>query len=203
MDAMSATVIMGIVLVIVLFLWFNLTANKQAHAKKQIADAKSAAAREATIAVFERGEIPEVNLRNVVTTKGEVPLWSEPAQLYEERVLSRKWEGASKGISIPTGVLGMRVSLGKTRGALNIERGTVPIASGAFVITSKNLIFSGDAKSSKTALNKVIDVQCSDNGIILSITGRAKPWTVIFTDPKGGEVVRVALQRAYDMQTES
>lgn len=156
-----------------------------------------AAQRAQTIAAFASDQPPTVRAPNIVLTKDERVIWSEPAQLFEERVVSRKWEGGSQGISIPTGVLGTRISLGKTQGRLNIERQTIPISTGALVITTHNVLFHGDTKSSKTALSKIITVNCAANGIVIALAGRAKPWTIVFQDPEAGEVVRVALQTAY------
>ena len=191
------TVMILLIIGISAFFYFSTQSAKKQRIARTERRAQLAATRALTLEAFARDEPPPVSAPNIVLTKGERVIWSEPARLYEERVVSRKWEGGSKGISIPTGVLGTRISLGKTQGRLNVERQTVPIATGALVITSRNLLFHGDTKSSKAALDKIITVNCAADGIIIAVTGRAKPWTVVFNDPEAGEVVRVALEAAY------
>jgi len=200
MDATQVTILVILVGIIVFFIKSGQADAKKLEARRQHA-AEVAAARATeradVLAAFAAGTPPKITVPNVVFIKDERPIWSEPAELYEERVTSRKWEGGSKGISVPIGILNTKIHLGKTKGQLNIERANVPVASGALVITSKHLLFKGDTKSTKTALNKIISLDCAANGITVAVTGRAKPWIIIFNDPEAGEVVREAINHAY------
>ena len=199
----ETTIIVAVVIVagVAFWIWQTNESNKKVAARNDQIKATWAIERATALAAFERNEQPDIHAPNVVLLKGETVIWTQPAKLYEERVTSRKWEGGSKGISVPTGVMGIKVNFGKTQGSLNVERSSVPVATGLFVVTTRHLIFSGDSKSTKAPLVKLIDVQCADDGVVVSVTGRAKPWTVTFHDPMGGEVVRVAIQRAFDTQT--
>lgn len=172
----------------------------------QASSAKAAAAKRAgrlerANALAERivnGENLDADTSNLVLVNGEQVIYRTGADLIEERVVSRKWEGGSQGISIPTGILNTKVSFGKTRGKLAVERGNVPVSKGSFVVTTKHLIFSGSGKSTKTPLLKVIDTQLGNNGIIFGVTGRTNPIKVMFHDDIGGVVVGAAIQRAFD-----
>jgi hypothetical protein len=197
----TVVVIMIVVVAGVAFwIWQASESNKKVNARNDEIRATWAKERAAALGAFDGNGQPDIQVPNIVLLKGETVIWTQPAELYEERVTSRKWEGGSKGISVPVGVLGIKVNFGKTRGSLNIERSSVPVAAGLFIVTTHHLIFSGDSKSTKARLAKLIDVQCADDGVVVSVTGRAKPWTVTFHDPMGGEVVRVAIQRAFDTQ---
>lgn len=157
---------------------------------------KAIALRESIAEDIAAGKELNIDRSNIILQVGETMIWREPGDLYEERVVSRKWEGGSKGISIPTGILDTKIHLGRTKGSLNVQRGHVPIATGSLVITTKHLIFSGDTKSVKTPLAKLIDVQVGNNGIIAGIDGRQKPLMVVFKDPIAGPIIAAALTRA-------
>lgn len=194
----QAAAILGVV---IFLLWFMVQIQKS-NAKTRATQMEAIRARNATVVErLQSGKPMDVDTSNIVVQKSETVIWREPAQLIEERVTKREWSGGSKGVSIPTGVLGMKVSLGKTAGRINVERGNVPVATGHLYITNQHIIFSGDGKSTKTPLKKLIDVQCANNGLIMGVTGRQKPLMFLYVNPMVGEVVQAAIQRAYDTQT--
>ena len=194
----QAAAILGVVIFV---LWFMVQIQKSS-AKTRAVQLEAIRARNATLVErLQSGEAMDIDASNIVVMKSETVIWREPAQLIEERVTKREWSGGSKGISIPTGVLGMKVSLGKTAGRINVERGNVPVATGHLYITNQHIIFSGDGKSTKTPLKKLIDVQCANNGLVMGVTGRQKPLMFLYVNPMVGEVVQAAIQRAYDTQT--
>ena len=202
---MDATTAVGWTVVLVIFfvgVYFYNQHSTAVAARNRLRQQEQASRlqviRQSSLDVIARGEIPhDVATLNVLMLPGERAICALDAKLYEERVLSRKWESGSKGISIPTGVLGTKISIGKTNGQVNVERGSVPISTGKFIVTTRHIIFGGDAKSTKTPLVKLINVNCADNGAMIGITGRQKPLMVMFDDPLGGQLVRAALQLAY------
>jgi hypothetical protein len=48
---------------------------------------------------IQKGNLPTVSVTNLVTQKGETAYWAEPAILAEEKVIRRRYEGGSQGVS--------------------------------------------------------------------------------------------------------
>jgi hypothetical protein len=198
----STQLLIAVILIAIAACFYASNSKAKAKRKAQLAlDAEHRAAlaqkRTETLAIFASGGMPTVSAPNVVLTKDERVVWTEPAQLFEERVTSRTWDGGNQGVSIPTGVAGIRLNFGKTKGRLNVTRNHVPVASGDLIITTRHVFFNGDTKSSKAALTKIVTFNCADDGATIAVTGRVNPWTVMFDDPEAGEVVREALKAAF------
>src|SRR5713101_3235990 len=65
----------------------------------EIADSKKELAKFRLLNEIQAGNLPTVEVKNLVLQKGESPHWSETASLLEERVVSRHYEGGSQGVS--------------------------------------------------------------------------------------------------------
>ena len=121
---------------------------------------------------------------NIFFKKNERPLWVEPAVLYEEVVVDRRYEGGSKGVSFRI-AKGVNWRVGSTRGRLVSEKGNVPVDEGQFVITDQRLIFNGDIKSFDTNLTKIISVNIHPDGMTYSQSNRTKKRIVNFPSNNG------------------
>jgi hypothetical protein len=135
---------------------------------------------------------PPIHVSGVVLDHEENAYWIEPATLYEERVVSRRYEGGSRGVSLRL-MKGVSVRVGAHRGQLISDSANVPIASGSFVITNRRLIFSGDAKSFATKLEKIIDLTPHLDGLRYAESNRQKPRALSFPQ-KNGDIVCELLQ---------
>lgn len=48
---------------------------------------------------IQEGNIPIIMVNNIILQKGEEVYWIEPGELLEEKVINRKYEGGSRGVS--------------------------------------------------------------------------------------------------------
>jgi hypothetical protein len=119
------------------------------------------------LAEIQKGNLPSVTIPNLVLQKDESAYWAEPASILEDRVVNRRYEGSSQGVSLRI-AKGVSYRIGAQRGHLVADRATVPVSSGSVIVTNKRLIFAGDAKSLSLRLNKLLEVHCYSNGVRFS-----------------------------------
>ena len=137
------------------------------------------------------GNPPAISVPNIILQKGEIAYWSEPAKLLEERVVSRRYEGGSRGVSLRI-AKGVSYRIGAHRGQLISDKAIVPVSSGEFVTTNKRVIFSGDAKSFNLRLDKLLDLNMYSNGVRLT-DDKGKPRLVVFNEEANSDVVGATL----------
>ena len=181
-----------------------LTAEKEAELGKlqqflmipdsEIASQKKELARRRLLWEVQNGTPPAIGVPNLILQRGETPYWSEPASLFEERVVNRRYEGASQGMSFRI-ARGVYYRVGAQRGNLIVDKAVLPVSSGAFVITSKRVIFQGDAKSFALRLDKLLSLNLFRDGIHFS-DDKGKPHMVKFADDDNSDVVGATLSYA-------
>jgi hypothetical protein len=143
------------------------------------------------IAEIQSGNLPMVQVRNVVLQKGETAHWTEPGEILEDRVVRRTYEGGSRGVSLRI-CKGVWYRVGGHRGELIAERAVVPVSKGDFIITNKRAIFCGNARSFNTRLDKILPVEFYRDGVqITDSTG--KPKVVRFSRPGNIDIVGAIL----------
>ncbi|SRR6266436_43369 len=133
----------------------------------EIAGSKRELAKLRLLNEIQVGNMPTVEVKNLVLQKGETPHWSEPASLLEERVVSRHYEGRSQGVSIRV-MKGVSYRVGASRGNLVADKQIMPVSTGSLVVTNKRVIFNGNAKSFALRLEKILNVQPFADGLQLS-----------------------------------
>lgn len=138
--------------------------------------------------------LPESDSPDVVLKRGEVQYTAIPAQMLEERVISRRTVGSSHGISIRL-MKGVSYRVGQSRGHTVSETGIVPVSTGDFVITNQRLIFTGDKKSFSTTYDKVLDFELFSDGLRLTTTSRQKPATLQFYSTESAEASGIYISR--------
>jgi hypothetical protein len=134
-----------------------------------------------------------ISVPNVVLEPGESAFWSQPASLYENKVVRRRYEGGSRGVSIRV-AKGVSFRVGNHRGQSVSETADVPVAFGEFIITSHRLLFVGDKKSFSAPLKKVLHLEPAHDGVRFSETNRQKPRLVLFQS-HNGDLAYEVLQR--------
>lgn len=139
--------------------------------------------------IRQHGPAP-IEVYNVILARGERAFWSEPGTAYEEKVVSRRYEGGSRGVSIRV-VKGVSFRLGAHRGRMVSETADVAVSTGNLVITDRRLIFTGDGKSFDSKFETLIDLCTSRNGIKYSERNRQKPRKVLFASDNGDIVMEV------------
>jgi len=146
-------------------------------------------------ALIESGApLPQGSPNGLILQKGEICHVSLPAVLVEERVVSRNYQGASRGVSLRL-VKGVSFRVGQQRGQMVAQSGIVPISDGYFVITNKRLVFSGDRKSVTTPIVNLVDLHVFADGINYSVTTRQKPVIIRLPVPEEAELCALIITR--------
>lgn len=142
---------------------------------------------------IEQGNLPTIELNDIAKKKGEIVHWLEIGSLIEERVVSRRYEGGSHGVSFRI-AKGVSYRVGAHRGHLISETADVPVSFGELIVTSMRVAFRGDRKSFNLALNKILDFDLFEDGIrICGETG--KPRLVKFGREGNAEIVGMLVSR--------
>jgi hypothetical protein len=139
------------------------------------------------------GRLPVHEARNVMLRTDEVAHWVQPAQLWESRVVGRRYEGGSSGVSFRI-AKGITIRTGGTRGRSVSESADQIVSEGNFIVTNKRFIFQGDRKSFETKYEKILDVNNHLDGIRYSESNRQKPRQLQYTEPNGDIIVEILSQ---------
>lgn len=134
--------------------------------------------------------LQSITVTNVLLQNCETAYWAEFGDLYEEKVVSRKYEGGSRGASIRV-AKGVSFRVGGHRGQLVTESASVPVSTGQLIVTNQRMIFAGDKKSFATSYKKIINLETKVNGLRFGEANRQKPRLVIFRQPNGDLVFEV------------
>lgn len=139
------------------------------------------------------GKLPAVNAPNVILRSTEKALWVQPGQLWENRVVTRRYEGGSAGISFRI-AKGITLRSGGTRGRLVSDNADVPVSTGNFIVTNRRFIFEGDQKSFETEFEKILSIDSHLDGIRFSESNRQKPRQISYAEPNGDIIVEILSQ---------
>ncbi len=116
--------------------------------------------------------------------------------LYEPRRGAGHWEGRSAGVSVPTGIMGIRVRLGKSAGTY--EQGTetpTVIDSGNASITSQRVVFQGSKYTREWEYSKLIGIvhDAEHPATAIQVSNRQKTSGIVYPGVTSWEPVRLAL----------
>jgi hypothetical protein len=140
-----------------------------------------------------QGRLPVHDARNVMLRPDEVVHWVQPAQLWESKVVGRRYEGGSSGVSFRI-AKGITIRTGGTRGRSVSESADQIVSEGNFIVTNKRLVFQGDRKSFETKYEKLLDITNHLDGIRFSESNRQKPRQIQYTEPNGDIIVEILSQ---------
>lgn len=158
---------------------------------EDIRGAKQELTRLCLINEIQQGNLPTITTSAVILQKSEKAHWVEPGDLLEERVISRRYEGGSHGVSIRV-MKGVSYRVGAHRGHIVSETGIVTVSSGDLVITNKRAIFRGDRKSFVLRLEKLLDLQMFSDGARIT-DDKGKIRQVKFSLPENTDIVGAVL----------
>lgn len=147
------------------------------------------------LAEIRDGNPPILHSIEVVLQKGEQAYWSEPAGILEQRVVGRRYEGGSQGVSIRI-AKGVSYRVGSHRGRMVTDKRLLEVSSGSLIVTSKRVIFTGGLKSFDVKLDKVLSVNFAEDGMIFTAGNREKPYVLQFRSRKNVEVVQAILDHS-------
>lgn len=161
-------------------------------ADDEIQTTKKELARLRLLNEIQKGNLSNISVVNLVTQKGEMTYWAEPAILVEEKIIRRRYEGGSQGVSLRV-MKGVSYHVGGHRGHIVSETGSVPVSDGELIITSKRVIFRGDGKAFAIKLDKILDVQIFTNGLHFSENNKSKPRMVKFKQEGNHDIIGAVL----------
>ncbi|MEI6587806.1 MAG: hypothetical protein WCO05_02560 [Candidatus Moraniibacteriota bacterium] len=164
-------------------------------ADDEIQSSKKELARLRLLNEIQQGNMPMIPVTNLIMQKGERAYWVEPATLAEEKVLRRRFEGGSQGMSFRI-MKGVSYRVGGFRGHSVSETGIVAVSSGELVITSKRAIFRGNNKSFAVKLDKILDIQLFTNGLQFSENNKSKPRLINFAQQGNQDIIGAILSYA-------
>lgn len=130
----------------------------------------------------------------LILQKGEECYLCISAQLMEERVVSRNYQGGHSGVNIRV-AKGIRFNVGGHKGKMVSQTGLVLVSDGYFIVTNKRVVFSGERKTVTTPIIKLIDVHITNNGIIYSVDGKAKSIIIQMFEDAQPELSALILSR--------
>lgn len=157
-------------------------------ADNEIHASKKELARLRLLNEIQKGNLPTVAVNNLVIQKGETAYWVEPAILGEEKVISRRYEGGSQGVSFRV-MKGVSYRVGGHRGQVISETGLVPVSDGEIIFTNKRIIFRGKGKVFAIKLDKILDIRIFQNGLQFSENNKSKPRIVQFKEEGNQDIV--------------
>jgi hypothetical protein len=143
---------------------------------------------------IQNGNLPTVFVSNLVLQKAERIYWSEQGSLFEERVVRRRYEGGSHGVSFRI-AKGVSYRVGAHRGQLVTDKAIIPVSAGDFIVTSKRVIFRGDTKSFNYKLDKLLDIHFYSDGVRVT-DDKGKVRLVQFAEAANGDLVGAVLSQA-------
>jgi len=160
----------------------------------EITKSKQELARLRLLTEIQNGNMPTVSVQNVILQKSETAHWAEPGNILEERVVSRRYEGGSQGLSFRI-AKGVSYRVGGHRGHLVTDKAVLPVSSGELIITNKRVIFRGDAKSFNVRLDKLLEINFFSDGVRLT-DDKGKPRIVQLSNSGNADIVGAVLSRA-------
>ncbi len=170
--------------------FFGWISDKLEQRKIRIAEAK--AQRKAyivsIISGLKNGQTPLLDRPNFLLQRGEIICWIEPSALEEVKVVGRRYEGGSSGVSFRV-ARGVRFNVGRQRGHSVSETAAVTTSTGELVITNKRLAFLGDRKSFAIFFEKLLEIQPATNGIKFSDGGRAGSKLIRYYSKQNADVI--------------
>ena len=137
------------------------------------------------------GRLPTIPDPGIILQRNEVARFTfYPVEFYQERVVSRHYEGSTSGVSLRI-ARGVTYRVGASRGQLVSRTGNVHLGTGTVVLTSKRLVFSGPSAFS-IPLAKILHATAYSDGISVvkdSTAQNNRPFILLYPD---GEMLNAA-----------
>lgn len=113
-----------------------------------------------------KAQLPAAISAGVMLDSNETAYFSIPTAWHQTRVRNRGYTGTS--FSVPTGIKGVRFRFGNYTPIRSEE--LTPLSNGTLYVTSKRLLFSGDARSANIGMKKIIDGQVFSDAVKIEKT---------------------------------
>lgn len=116
---------------------------------------------------IQKGILPLVNSFGLILKGDEQVHFRGRADLLEERVISRKYQGGSSGVNIRV-ARGVSFKVGQHKGRSVSEKGIVNIDEGDFYVTSQRLVYKGGKKNFSLTFTQLVGYEVFKGGIDIS-----------------------------------
>lgn len=116
---------------------------------------------------IQKGILPSVNSFGLILQGDEQVYFRARADLLEERVVSRKYQGGSSGVNIRV-AKGVSFKVGQHKGRSISEKGIVIVDEGDFYVTSKRLVYKGRKKNFTLNFSQLVGYEVFTGGIDIS-----------------------------------
>lgn len=113
-----------------------------------------------------KNELPPPVAADVMLDAKEVAYFSIPTAWHQTRVRNRGYAGTS--VSVPTGIKGVRFRFGNYTPMRSEE--LTALSNGMLYVTSKRLLFAGDARSTNIGFKKIIDGEVFSDAVKIEKT---------------------------------
>lgn len=164
---------------------WNKDVERQAQADKQLGR-QAAIARH--VQALTSGQFG--SCANFVPQRGESVCYVTSGRLHEVKVVKREYVGGSRSTRIRV-AKGVSFSVGGSRGQLVNHEDIVETARGRLVVTTKRLVFLGDAKSLTIELPKLLSAEIALDVIKFPAPRTGKPCLVQLENADGDYVAAV------------
>lgn len=114
---------------------------------------------------IQKGILPLVNSFGLILKGDEQVHFRARAELLEERVISRKYQGGSSGVNIRV-AKGVSFKVGQHKGRSVSEKGIVTIDEGDFYVTSQRLVYKGGKKNFSLTFAQLVGTKFSKVALI-------------------------------------
>jgi len=118
--------------------------------------------------------LPPVIINNHCLEPKELAYLCESSVLNEPRAV-RTFSGGSRGISMPTGIKGVRFRVGGFSGQAESHHEMRAIDNGKIILTNQRLIFNGNMRTVVTQLGKITNIIAFTDAFQINKENKQKP----------------------------
>lgn len=112
------------------------------------------------------GRLPTIHIGGLILKDNEIAHFAIQANLVEEKVVSRTYQGGSAGVSFRV-AKGVTFRVGNQRGKMVSQTGLVDVDSGYFIMTNKRFMFKGSKKSFAYTFKQLVGYTVYNDGMHL------------------------------------
>jgi len=166
---------------------------------EEIVNSKKELAKFRILNEIQNGILPTTIVPNLVLQKNETAHWKENACILENKVIRRRYEGGSRGVSIRL-AKGLSYRVGGHRGQILTDTALIAVSQGELVLTNKRIIFKGDSKSLNMKLDKVLNFEFFSDGINITESS-VKSRLLKLDNPKNIDLIGAILSTTINNYT--
>jgi hypothetical protein len=176
---------------------FEARKEKKAFERAQVEQQEAESRQQAALADW-NGQVNELQYLLAIASGNSSPsvtnLMMKPGEigvaqitnvgLIEDRKGAGQWKGTSQGVSFPIGKVAgrnVRYRVGANKGHY-VQGAAVPtqVDNGTMTFTSQRIVYQGAKKTAECTFAKLLGIQHSGDGMIISVSNRQKPTAIYY-----------------------